>query len=97
MVEPLATVAPLNMHVSPDGIILIGESPTEHGIRRLDHFPVGSQRNCVPAWQLAEPGANEIPAKSHVRLTTISGAAAGPHAREVESHSPSSQRYSRPL
>jgi hypothetical protein len=64
MVEPLATVAPPNMQVSPEGMIRIGESPAAQGMRRLVHSP-SSQRNWVPAWQLANPLENEIPANWH--------------------------------
>ncbi len=61
IVELLATVAPSNMQPCPFGITRIGESPTEQDFPRLAHMP-SSQRNCVPAWQLAAPVLNVIPA-----------------------------------
>jgi hypothetical protein len=94
MVEPLDTVTSPNMQVSPLGITRIGESPTEQGTPRLVHIP-SSQRNCLPAWQLADPVEKVMPAKSQVRELTIAGSA--PQACVVDSHSPSSQRNSRPL
>jgi hypothetical protein len=95
IVDPLATVASPNMQVSPEGMTRIGESPTEHGIPKLRQVPA-SQRNWVPAWQLAEPVENVIPAKSHVLEASRSLPGAS-HAWVVESHSPLAQRYSRPL
>jgi len=47
IVELLATVAPSNMHVRPDGTARIGASPTGQLIPRLAHRP-SSHRYCVP-------------------------------------------------
>jgi hypothetical protein len=48
----------------------------------------------VPFWQLAEPVENDIPANSQGREATKS--AGGLQLCNVDNHSPSSQRYSRP-
>jgi hypothetical protein len=47
MVEPLATVAPPNMQVEPEGMTWTGESPIVDGARGVFQVP-SSQRNCVP-------------------------------------------------
>jgi hypothetical protein len=92
MVEPLETVALLNMQVRPSGSTRIGESPTVQGTARLLQVP-SSQRNCVPAWQLAAPVENEIPPYWQVRDATTRSPL---QLLRVASHSPSSHLYSRP-
>lgn len=91
-VELLATVASLNMHVRPEGTIRIGESPTEQGVPRVRHAP-SSQRNCVPAWQLAAPVEYVMPPASHDLETVMDPSG---HGTCIGAHSPSAHRYWRP-
>jgi len=88
IVELLATVASLNMHVRPEGATLIGESPAAQGTPRPRHSP-SSQRNCVPAWQLAAPDENEMPLNWHVLESAICPPG---HATPSGVHSPSAHR-----
>src|SRR5262249_12239334 len=87
---------PSNMQVRPDGMTRMGESPTVHGIPRLVHVP-SAQRNCVPAWQLAEPLEYEMPPNWQGADVSRCGAGPSTHFMAAEAQSPSSQRYCFPV